>query len=232
MPPLIEETNNILAYANSLNVNMDTFSLQLLAQQMPINIDPAQVDSQVKAIQKGFLKMLGLLFIIYFVAYGMQFVFLNKIFNKEKMRMSAVLRFFSVYFFVALIVFLSLGAFWFSAMTLFAAQYSVQPIMISIVILIVSLILLFFFQLMVPLIGTNSLKKILKETAYLGINKWPIIAMIYLIVLIGYGILIAPMILFVESHAYVALISLIGLIIWSVVAKILLFQGVHSLRNH
>jgi hypothetical protein len=224
---ILESTEDIIDYTETLNLNIEQAKFEILQQKNPLGEDPLSISRNYDEIKKNSLFLLFSIFVIFVIINGLIWYLASNFQEKNKKVFSIknIITYLSKFFIIALILSSSLFIFVYNFLNIsFSSFLSTKP-MNFVPLIIIAIITIYFSYIAIPLLNKKGqkkksyeqFKKFIKNVLSIGTKKFiPIIISYFIIlslialplVLIFYSIELNLMLLFIE------IILLLFIFVW------------------
>jgi hypothetical protein len=225
---ILESTEDIIDYTETLNLNIEQAKFEILQQKNPLGEDPLSISRNYDEMKKNSLFLLFSIFVIFVIINGLIWYLASNFQEKNKKVFSIknIITYLSKFFIIALILSSSLFIFVYNFLNIsFSSFLSTKP-MNFVPLIIIAIITIYFSYIAIPLLNKKGqkkksyeqFKKFIKNVLSIGTKKFiPIIISYFIIlslialplVLIFYSIELNLMLLFIE------IILLLCIFVWS-----------------
>tara|TARA_Y100000310_G_scaffold335839_1_gene418871 strand:- start:187 stop:1050 length:864 start_codon:yes stop_codon:yes gene_type:complete len=224
---ILENTEDIIDYTETLNLNIEQAKFDILQQKNPLGEDPLLISRNYEEMKKNSLFLLLSVFIIFVIINGLIWYLTSNFQEKNKKVFSIknIITYLSKFLIISLILSSSLFILVYNFLNIsFSSFLSTKP-MNFIPLIIIAIITIYFSYIAIPLLSKKEqkkksyeqFKKFIKNVLSIGTKKFIPIIISYLIilslialplVLIFYSIELNLMLLFIE------IILLLFIFVW------------------
>lgn len=186
MPQILQSTQDVIDYAESLDINPQNVNIGILQQKNPLGDDPLRISRNYDLIMKNSIILLILIFLIFVVINGLVWYFASNISEKGKRLFSSknLLSYLLWFFVVALVLSAFLYIFAYSLVNIaFSSYLSVKPINF-VPLLLITAIAVYYIYISIPILDKIKLRSLAKSSFSTGTKNFIPIISSYLIILI------------------------------------------------
>jgi len=186
IPKIVENAKNMLDYSEKLGINAENLGLDILQQKNTFEEDQVMISRNYDSIRKNLYYLLSYIFLAFAVVNGLAWYFASNISEKKKKMFSLknILIYLLKFFVLSAVLGIFLCLLAYSIIKVFLSGYvSVNPINF-LVLLLGSVLMIYFIYIGIPLLNFIRLKDLPKKILLLGIKRFVQLMGSYLLVII------------------------------------------------
>ena len=219
---MLQNTQNIIEYSNSLNADPDQSRLDILEKKNPLGDDPLLISRNYKELTKNMLLLLSSIFIIFSLINGLIWYFISNIKEKRIFSIKIIIFYLLKFFVLSFNLLLFFYIFIYELLKIIFSSFLSVSIINSLPALIISLIIVHFGFIALTLTNKISFdkkfKKTMKNIFFIGTKKIVSMIVSYLMFIILISLILALIYFSLELNLFLlfaGLVLLIFIFSWS-----------------
>ena len=180
---IVINSQNILEYAEKLNLNPKTASFDMLQQKSPLGDDPLLISRNYDEIIKNFVFLLLFIFIIFSLVNGLAWYFASGISDKNLFSLKNIFYYLSKFFMISLFFIPLIYFFLYNILNVAFSKFLSKEPKSYIPLAIIALILIYFIYILMPILGKIKLKGMAKKSFSIGTKNFIPVTVSYLIII-------------------------------------------------
>ncbi|MDP7180033.1 MAG: hypothetical protein QF824_02075 [Candidatus Woesearchaeota archaeon] len=209
--------SKILEYVESTDLDEAAVTTKMLKQEEFLGDDPTLIFRESKTIISSLIFLFVYLLLLFLVLEGLNWALMDGLIRKKKFKeiFSYIGKFSGVLLVYLSFLFLFLRAIFIGVNLENFSFFDLIPLLFVVV-------LFYFMFLSLALVGGRSFKEIFKRTFLVGIRKWDVMLLSYLLMLVVMGLLTALWMFLAEMHIILVVLSLLLFVVSFILMRIFL----------